>query len=382
MPVRRVCACKVTFAWPQGHHRHVRKCAVHKSWLEQDGGVHELGVWHGNLKLDEVVDADADDAFYKVVLYLLADGNFNHNRSVRVAAGGGWRVRRRTGATTWDWERVEDDAIVAAEVSAVVLAVLDEIMLAQVPGSGLALRACAAKRAAQRPDHVQRVMRVLRERRVGQLRTNKAITMDEEERRAASETNATALSRPRPPPTRISPPPPPPPPPKEMPPPPSEAPCMLCHRMFSDDGSLSAYDAIWAHFDKCPMHEAWSNDGRIHELGRAHATFLACIVRDPDPMRAFRKVYLSAPAFASVRMRDAREMAVRVLARDEWVWARAEEGQIPLVLACMRKIIQPLVGEVPATDEQLIDVIVQATAPRYQDTTLLLSEAQISSFSD
>jgi hypothetical protein len=50
--------------------------------------------------------------------------------------------------------------------------------------------------------------------------------------------------------------------------------------------------------------------------------------------------------------------------------------------ACMRKIIQPLVGEVPATDEQLIDMIVKATAPRYQDTTLLFSEAQISSFSD
>ncbi len=48
----------------------------------------------------------------------------------------------------------------------------------------------------------------------------------------------------------------------------------------------------------------------------------------------------------------------------------------------MRKIIQPLVGEVPATDEQLIDMIVKATAPRYQDTTLLFSEAQISSFSD
>ncbi len=191
--MKRRCACGTTFAHHQSHFRHVKRCATHARWLEQ-GGVFELGAYDGNLKLDEVVEtaASATDAFYRVALYLFADGAFNCNRSVRVAAnGGGWRVRRRRRVgeeqpTSWEWEVIDDGAAVAAEVRAVVVAALKDVMEAQVPGSQLGVKACAAMNTAH---DAPRLMRVLRERRV-----MRPTDLDDEER---AEMRAATVEQPR-----------------------------------------------------------------------------------------------------------------------------------------------------------------------------------------
>jgi hypothetical protein len=375
--MKRRCACGTTFAHHQSHFRHVKRCATHARWLEQ-GGVFELGAYDGNLKLDEVVEtaASATDAFYRVALYLFADGAFNCNRSVRVAAnGGGWRVRRRRRVgdeqpTSWEWEVIDDGAAVAAEVRAVVVAALKDVMEAQVPGSQLGVKACAAMNTAH---DAPRLMRVLRERRVEQHRA-RAITLDAEEQASSRVSNVQPPPRaPRALPAVAVVPRAPSPPPRREIVPPSEVPCLLCARRFvAACATMSAYDTMLVHLDKCALRPAWAAREKVHALGHAHATFLACSARQPDPLQAFSTVFLSAPAFTSVRMRHPHEMCVRVRTeQDEWEWARATEHQIPGVLARMRDIIRPLVGEVPATDEQLVHTIIRGTSQYPCATTTL-----------
>lgn len=208
-PVKRMCACGTAFSFQQSHNRHARKCAVSKACVEQ-GDVFELGVWHGYIDIDSVlVRASLRDAFYRVLLHIMCNGELPHNRSVRVAAAGGWRVRRRrSGAPTqWFWEHVQEPDGVRAmvdEVTEVVMQALDDVVDTPARTDGLADKARAAQASAQRPDHAERVLRVLRELRVGDYSIKRTIARDAEEREEMRQSLAA------PPVSSATPPPPPP----------------------------------------------------------------------------------------------------------------------------------------------------------------------------
>jgi hypothetical protein len=322
----------------QSYSVHRRRC-TNLAAFEAGGAVVELGMHDGGARLDKVIMARsvaAEEAYYRLVLHVLCNPHFDHNRSVRVIARepGVWRVRRRR-VDGWEWERIVDSTKVVDEVSAVMRAILEDIACRR---EDFVARAKEVMAVAERSDHSTRLLRVLRERRLPGHVIDGRIQLDDDEI-IESSTRREVVDLPA------------------LPKPPQVLKCPLC------DGSFDDAELMFFHlYQRCPERFAWAEAGSVHELSEAkHTQHLLCSGRaySTDP---FKAAFLIDKSFHSVRAPDDNSsiLYVRVHQGGDWLWAITD--QVPEIISRMRAIVRGVVGEEDSrTDAQLLKLIADST---------------------